>query len=83
MEKRKVFVIFTYEIFSIGGTQMLTAGQASYMKKQGWEVFVCFAGQYPGTPAIPSLTEYVPVGGGGTFLFHRHTNFNAGNRKKF
>ena len=40
MEKKKIYIFFTYPIEKIGGTQMYTAGKAKYLEKLGWKVFV-------------------------------------------
>lgn len=62
---------------------MFAAGQASYMKKQGWEVFVCYAGANDGVCAIPSLNEYVSVGGGWQFFMQPPYKFQRQEQELF
>ena len=70
MEKKKIFVIFTYNIFELGGTQMYTAGKAKYLKENGWEVQVFFPSELnQGVSPIPSLTEYIESGGSCRFMY--------------
>ena len=68
MEKKKIYVIFTYGINGVGGTQMYTAGKAQYLKENGWGVQVFFQGSNQGVAQIPSLTEYIESGGNWYFL---------------
>ena len=68
MENKRIYVIFTYTIIPIGGTQMYTAGKANYLQNLGWKVVVFFDGPNKGNSAIPSLTQYVEEGGGLHFL---------------
>lgn len=68
MAKKKIFIIITYDINVIGGTQMYTAGKANYLQKQGWQVFTFFPGSREGKSVIPSLMQYVQSGGGMWFL---------------
>lgn len=68
MEKKKIFVIFTYEIYIIGGTQAYTAGKAKYLKENGWGIQIFFYGSNQSVAQIPSLTEYIESGGNCYFL---------------
>lgn len=68
MAKKKIFVIFTWNIHTVAGSQMYTAGKAIYMQKRGWQVHIFFNGSREGKSAIPSLTQYIPAGGGLNFL---------------
>lgn len=68
MEKKKIFVIFTYGIHNVGGTQMYTAGKAKYLKENGWGVQIFFNESDQGVSTIPSLTEYIESGGGCYFM---------------
>lgn len=68
IDMKKIFVIFTYGIHQIGGTQMYTAGKAKYLKENGWGVQVFFNGSNKGNSKIPSLTEYIESGGGCYFM---------------
>ena len=68
VEKKKIYVFFTYQIIKIGGTQMYTVGKAQYLEKLGWKVFVFFPGKNKGNSDIPFLTKYVESGGGLNFL---------------
>ena len=38
------YIIITYDIHPVGGTQAYTAGKAQYLEKCGWNVIVLFAG---------------------------------------
>lgn len=58
----KQYVIITYDIHPIGGTQAYTAGKARYLEKEGWHVVVFFAGLKEGQCAISFLDRYL-VGG--------------------
>ncbi|ORU00536.1 hypothetical protein D081_1059 [Anaerovibrio sp. JC8] len=40
----KKYIIITYDIHPVGGTQAYTAGKARYLEKCGWNVIVLFAG---------------------------------------
>ena len=55
----KKYIIFTYQIHRIGGTQLLTAGKAAYLEKNGWEVYVFTRGESHGESEVPSLTKYI------------------------
>ena len=56
----KHYIIFTYELRPIGGTQALVAGRANYLEKHGWIVYTFFNNFLSGECEIPSLTKYVP-----------------------
>lgn len=68
MDKKKLYIFFTYSIDVIGGTQMYVAGKARYLQQRGWQVIVFFAGPRDGKAVIPSLTQYLQTGGGMYFL---------------
>ena len=55
----KQYVIITYDIHPIGGTQAYTAGKARYLEKQGWKVVVFFSGTKKGNCAIGFLNRYL------------------------
>ena len=83
MEKKKIYVIFTYTIIPVGGTQMYTAGKTKYLENLGWKVFVFFAGSTEGTSAIPSLTKYIKQGGGLNFLATPPYKFKRYEQERF
>lgn len=83
MEKKKIFIFFTYQIIRVGGTQAYTAGRASYLKERGWEVYVFFDGPTKAKSAIPSLTEYIPVGGGCSFLRTPPYKYDSQKQEQF
>lgn len=56
----KHYIIFTYELRPIGGTQALVAGRAKYLEQHGWIVYTFFNNFLSGECEIPSLTKYVP-----------------------
>lgn len=58
----KQYVIITYDIHPIGGTQAYTAGKARYLEKRGWHVIVFFAGGKEGQCAIGFLDRYLAGG---------------------
>ncbi len=68
MEKKRIYIFFTYGIVSIGGTQMYTAGKANYLQNRGWQVYVFFPEPRENKSDIPSLTQYISSGGGMNFL---------------
>ena len=68
MEKKKLYIFFTYNINCIGGTQMYTAGKANYLQKRGWQIYVFTKDSREAKSIIPSLTQYIRPGGGMTFL---------------
>lgn len=67
MEKKKIYIFFTYPINTVGGTHMYVAGKATYLKKLNWEVRVFFDGSTKKT-LIASLSEYAESGYGCNFL---------------
>lgn len=68
MEKKKIYIFFTYPIEKIGGTQMYTAGKTKYLEKLGWEVYVFTCDEKVEKSAISFMTEYLKSGGGCFFL---------------
>ena len=68
MEKKKIYIIFTYDIHPVGGTQTYTAGKAKYLQENGWNVYIFFSAPNVGQSAIPYLTQYIKTGGGFSFL---------------
>lgn len=58
----KQYVIITYDIHPIGGTQAYTAGKVRYLEKSGWHVVVFFAGVKEGQCAIGFLNRYLAGG---------------------
>lgn len=63
MEKKKVYVFFTFA-YSIGGTEVYTAGKINYLQKLGWEIFI-FCGHSNGHKSIvPGLAQIFKNGNG-------------------
>lgn len=52
------YVIITADIHPIGGMQLYTAGKASYLLHNEWEVFVLYSGSNSKDCAIDSLNRY-------------------------
>lgn len=67
--KRKICIIFKKDIHYIGGVNVYAAGKAQYLQQHGWEVFIFFVGSRKGKAVIPSLTQFIPSGGGLNFLY--------------
>lgn len=44
MYKKKLFIFITYELITVGGSQMYVAGKAKYLQQRGWQVFIFFFG---------------------------------------
>ena len=58
----KKYIIITYDIHPIGGTQAYTAGKARYLEKSGWDVIVFFAGKKTGNCYIAYLNKFLSGG---------------------
>ena len=86
MEKKKIFIILTYTLAGIGGSQLYASGKTEYLKKNGWEVH-CYSNlNVPvGTDnAVPSLKEYIQKGCGELeFLQVFPSNFRKSEQRMF
>ena len=54
----KKYVILSYSIRHIGGTQLYIAGKAKYLEKNGWKVYVFFSDKKGITSDIPYLDKF-------------------------
>ena len=52
MEKKKIFIILTYTLAGIGGSQLYSSGKTDYLKKNG--IFVRYFDK-------PRIDEYIRV----------------------
>ena len=55
----KKYIIITYDIHPIGGTQKYTSAKAEYLQRNNWDVYVMFEGEKGGRCEIRSLEKYV------------------------
>lgn len=82
MGKKKLFIFITYELITVGGSQMYVAGKAKYLQQRGWQVFIFFSGPRGGNAGISYLTQFIGTGGGMYFLnappykFKKHDQTN-------
>ena len=85
MEKKKLYLIFTTRLDTVGGAEMYTAGKSNYLKKLGWQVQCFSLGIDVGTTAtIPFLDEYVKNGNASfKFLIHHPYNFRRWEQEFF
>ena len=58
----KKYIIITYDIHPIGGTQRCTVGKAKLLQENGWNVIVLFPGKNKGKCAISILDQFVEGG---------------------
>ncbi len=56
---KKIYIFFTWDITTIGGTQLYTAGKANYLQKRGWQVHIFFSGYDRDSSDIPFLTPFL------------------------
>ena len=69
MNKKKLYIFFTYGISAVGGTQMYVAGKAKYLQQRGWQVFIFNnAGSRKSGTVIPYMKQYLYSGGGMKFI---------------
>lgn len=66
MEQKKIYIIFTYGLYEIGGTQMFVAGKAKYLYERGWKVYVFHPGA--GKCVISNLPQYAEIVQGTNFF---------------
>ena len=58
----KKYIIITYDIHPIGGTQRYTIKKAELLRENGWNVVVLFPGKNKGKCAISVLDQFVEGG---------------------
>ena len=66
MEQKKIYIIFTYGLYEIGGTQMYVAGKAKYLYERGWQVYVFTQGA--SKCVISNLPQHAEIVQGMNFL---------------
>ncbi len=54
----KKYILFTYNIYPLGGSQAYNAAKVRYLKANGWDVSVLFPKTVTQEPAFKSLDEY-------------------------
>ena len=66
--KQKLYIFFTYDISTVGGTQMYTAGKARYLQSRGWQVAIFCDHFIKDHSDIPYLNQYMHPNAGMDFL---------------
>lgn len=68
MKEDRLYIIATYDLHEVGGSQMYVSGYSEYLESKGFEVICLFAGNGYGKACIPMLSKYLK-GGSDIFLF--------------
>lgn len=55
----KLYIILTYDIHGVGGTQTYTWGKCEYLDRTGWDTAVFFPGDNTGNSSYGYLNKYI------------------------
>lgn len=67
VKNNKKYIFFTANIHNMGGMQNYVKSKAEFLERNGWQVYVFFAGSKEKGCAFPELDKY--VSGGVSFLY--------------